>query len=404
MSTSDATRGAKRAKDPKPSEVVEKATAAADDGAAKTTGIAALIAWVMKLKIVRVFQNYGANGGPLLAAGMSYQAVFAIFAALAATFSIFGLALAANPQLQDAIIAQLNTSVPGLIGPDGAIKPDALTSATPALGWTGIIAVAGLIFTAVGFLGSTRSAIRLIFNLPGPKTNPVLLKLKDFGLALAFAVLLLISAGMSILSVSAIGFVFDLFGWDQKSIAGEILARVVGLLVVFVFDTVVVAGIYRVLSGVPIPWQQLIPGSAFAAAVMGVLKILGSSLLGGATSNPLLASFAVIIGILIWFNLICQVLLVFASWIEVSMNDAHIDPRMLTPEQLEAQALQAEADAHRQVLTAQRATAAAELEDARGLRRSRLRRTVKRLDVELEAESEAPAIDPASAQGVGGSR
>ncbi|MEF2977691.1 YihY/virulence factor BrkB family protein [Subtercola sp. YIM 133946] len=388
----------KSAKDPKPSEAVEVATEDAEaKRATKPTGIKGLIDWVLHSKPVRVFQNYGANGGPLLASGMSYQAVFAIFAALAAVFSIFGLALASNPQLQDAIIAQLNTSVPGLIGPDGAIKPDALTSATPALGWTGVIAIAGLIFTAVGFLGSTRSAIRLIFNLPGPKTNFVLLKLKDFGLAIAFAILLLISAAMSIASSSALGFVFGLFGWDQTSVAGQVIARIVGLVVVYIFDTLVLAGVYRVLSGVPIPFRQLAPGAALGAVVMGILKVLGSALLGGATSNPLLASFAVIIGILIWFNLICQVLLIFASWIEVSMMDAHIDPRNLTPEEAEAEALQAEAEAHRTALLAQRTQMATELERAHGLRKGTLRRAIRRIDRELAREPQEPVIDPSSA-------
>ncbi|UFS57794.1 YihY/virulence factor BrkB family protein [Subtercola endophyticus] len=386
------------AKDPKPSDAVEVATdEAKGSGLPRPTGIKGLIDWVLHSKPVRVFQNYGNNGGPLLASGMSYQAVFAIFAALAAAFSIFGLALANNPQLQAAIFEQINTSVPGLIGPDGAIHPDSLTNATPALGWTGVIAIAGLIFTAVGFLGSTRSAIRLIFNLPGPKTNFVLLKLKDFGLAIAFAILLLISAALSIASSSALGFVFGLFGWDQSSVAGQVIARVVGLLVVYVFDTIVLAGVYRILSGVPIPFRQLAPGAALGAVVMGVLKVLGSSLLGGATSNPLLASFAVIIGILIWFNLICQVLLIFASWIEVSMQDAHVDPRNLTPEQAEREALQAEAEAHRTALAAQRTQVTSELERAHGLRRSNLRRALRRLDRELAREPAVPVIDPSSA-------
>jgi membrane protein len=352
----------------------------------KATGIPGLIAWVQQLKPVRVFMNYGANGGPLLASGMSYQAVFAIFAALWVVFSIFGLALASNPELQAALIQQINTSVPGLIGPNGAIQADALLS-TPALGWTGAIALVGLVLTAVGFLGSTRAAIRLIFGLPGPKTNPVLLKLKDFALAIVFAIILLISAALSIASTSALGFVFGLLGWDTSSTFGEIAARVIGLIIVYVFDTIVLAGTYRVLSGVPIPLRELLPAAALGAAVMGVLKILGSSLLGGATSNPLLASFAVIIGILIWFNLICQVILIFASWIAVSMADDGLDARDLSPAEVKSEAMQTLAEAHHIVLVAQRQEIETELERARGLRRTNLRRALKRIDKQLAKEN-----------------
>ncbi|MFT2689705.1 hypothetical protein [Clavibacter zhangzhiyongii] len=55
----------------------------------------------MALKPVRVFLAYGAAGGPILAAGMSYQAVFAVFAALAVGFSVAGSVLAGNPALLD---------------------------------------------------------------------------------------------------------------------------------------------------------------------------------------------------------------------------------------------------------------------------------------------------------------
>jgi membrane protein len=55
-----------------------------------------------------------------------------------------------------------------------------------------------------------------------------------------------------------------------------------------------------------------------------VLKVLGSLLLGGASSNPLIASFAVIVGLLIWFNLVCQVILVCAAWVVVSASDAGV--------------------------------------------------------------------------------
>jgi membrane protein len=54
---------------------------------------------------------------------------------------------------------------------------------------------------------------------------------------------------------------------------------------------------------------------------IGALKVVGGALLGGAGTNPLLASFAVIVGLLIWFNLLCQVMLLAASWIYVGMTD-----------------------------------------------------------------------------------
>ena len=48
---------------------------------------------------------------------------------------------------------------------------------------------------------------------------------------------------------------------------------------------------------------------------ISVLQLLGSRLLGGATSNPLLAPFSVFIGMLIWFSFIAQILMYCATFI-----------------------------------------------------------------------------------------
>lgn len=283
----------------------------------------ATVAWVTKLKPVRVFQWYASRRGPLLSAGLSYQAIFAVFAAIWVGFAIAGTVIRSNPQLQTALFDLLETNVPGLIDDgsgNGAIDPEQLLQAG-ILGWTGVIAAGVLLFTALGWLGSGRDAVRAMFSLPGAQTNVFLMYLKDLGLALGFGAAIVVSAVLSVLSTSALGLFFDWVGIDQRSEAAYWAGRIVGVLLVLVLDTVTLGVFYRVVSGIPIPFRLLAQGTILAAVALGVLKVLGQTLLGGATSNPLLASFAVIIGLLIWFNLICQVILIGAAWIAVGAAD-----------------------------------------------------------------------------------
>jgi membrane protein len=283
-----------------------------------------VVAWVMALRPVRVFLDYGAHRGPLLAAGLSNQAIFAVFAAIWVAFSVFGIVLAGNPELQDALFSLLGNAVPGLIdtGEGGAIDPDDLVNTT-VLGWTGAIALVGLFLTALGWLASARDAVRVLGDLPAPSTNFLLLKLKDLGLAIGFGILLLISAGLSVLSSQALDGVLDWLG-IRDSDATSLLGRGLSILLMFLLDTVVLAAFYRILAGVHIPLRFLAQGALLGALALGVLKVLGTALLGGATNNPLLAGFAVIIGLLIWFTLICQVILIAACWVFVSMKDAGV--------------------------------------------------------------------------------
>jgi len=279
---------------------------------------------VTQWRPVRVLQYYGAARGHILASGLAYQAIFAVFAAVWISFAVAGLVLARDIGLRQSLIAIISESVPGLIGdgPGGAIDPETLLTAG-IFEWTGAIALVGLLVTALGWLASARDAVRVLFGLPPIAGNVLLVRAKDLGLAVGFGALLLLSALLSVMGTQATDLVLGLVGLRETPVA-VVLSRILSLTVMFALDVVVLAALYRVLAGVAIPFARLRTGALIGAAGLGVLKVLGSLLLGGASSNPLLASFAVIIGLLIFFNLVCQVILIAAAWIAVGVNDAHI--------------------------------------------------------------------------------
>jgi membrane protein len=304
-----------------------------------------------------VFTHFTSVGGSILAGGMSYQAIFAIFAALWVGFSIAGLFLTSNPQLLNALYALINRSVPGLIGADGVIDPESLANAG-VFTWTGALALGGLLITVLGWLSTTAQAVRTIFGMPQPSTFFLLVKLRELGLGLLFGLLLVASALLSLATTAALGLLFGLFSIPQDSLWYLTAARLIGLAAALLIDAVTLAGLFRVLSRVRIPLRRLVAGALLGAGGLGLLKLLGGALLGGASKNPLLATFAVIIGLLIWFNLISTVMLLAASWIAVGMNDAGIEPHTLSADE--------EAESQRQRMhDALRLTAQASLDAAR---------------------------------------
>jgi membrane protein len=279
------------------------------------------INWLQRSRPFRVFTRYTQNHGELLAGGMSVSALFSVFAALYVGFAIAGIALQSSPDLRDAFVSMVSISVPGLIdtGHGGAINLDDLLE-TRILGWSGIVAVVVLTLTALGWLGATRDAVRAIFGLSAQKAFFLLLKLKDLGLIIGFGAVMIISAALTVGSTSALTFVLGALGADKVAFT-QAAVRVVVLLIVLALDTAVLATLFRVLSGVLIPWRRLLAGSLLGGIALGILKVLGSVLLGGAGRNPLLASFAIIVGLLIWFSLICRIILLAASWIAVDMTE-----------------------------------------------------------------------------------
>ena len=148
------------------------------------TRVSTLTQKTMALFPVRVWRHFLARNGFILSAGMSYQALFAIFAAVYVVFAVAGIWLTGNEEALNAFIALLNSFAPGLIGDDGIISTDDLvaiaTTSTSLFGWTGAVALVGLIWTAIGWITYSRIAVRSIFGLPKDTRAYALLKTRDF--------------------------------------------------------------------------------------------------------------------------------------------------------------------------------------------------------------------------------
>ena len=286
--------------------------------------IADLVAWVQRLKPVRVFVHYGRERGPILASGLAYQALFAVFASLWVAFSIAGLVVSGDSGLQGAIIDLLDEAIPGLFDSDGdgtgAIDPAVLGQGA-AFTFSGIVALLGLLFTALGWLAAARDSVRQLLDLPPAATNPVLQKLIDLAGGVAFAVLLLAAAGLSFAGSSATEWVLDWFGISRESVFGFVASRAVSIVVSVLVYAVALAGLYRVLSGAKVPWRFLRGGILIGAIGIAALTVVSGLLLGGATNNPLIKTVAVVAGLLIYYNFVCQILLLAASWMAVGIDD-----------------------------------------------------------------------------------
>lgn len=282
------------------------------------------LAWARGLLPYRVYKSYSAAGGNLLAAGMSFQAVFATFAAIWVGFSLTGIFLSQRPDIRRAVIGFINAQVPDLITTGGPIDPKLLESTT-SFGWTGGLAVVVVLYTAINWLNYVRTAVRTIFALPQSNLNFMLLKVYDLVLAVLYVIFVLLSAAATVGLTKLSGLVFPTLGIEDSSGIGKIVFQTVGLIVVFLFDTILLAAIIRILSGVPIPWRILLGGTLLGGVALMALKILGTYLLTKPVSNPLLASFAVFIGLLIYFNFASRIYLLATSWVAVQMRDQGIE-------------------------------------------------------------------------------
>jgi membrane protein len=73
--------------------------------------------------------------------------------------------------------------------------------------------------------------------------------------------------------------------------------------------------VVRVRAGQTPPRKDLLSGAAIAGVGLGVLRLVGTTVVSGSVhSNPALVPFAVIVVLLAWVNLMARILLTAAAW------------------------------------------------------------------------------------------
>ncbi len=285
-----------------------------------STPVSRAIAWALQRKPVRAFLLYSEHRGVVLADSVTYRTLFSVFAGVLLGFSAAALWLAGNPSAWQALIDAVNGVVPGLVGKQGLIKLDKI-DAPASFSIAGAIATLGLVGSAIGAIGSLRTAMRTIADEVADDVLFVWVLLRNLALAVGIGAALVAAAGVTFLGTAGIGILADLVGIGQGSPMVQFGGWALSLLVVFALDAVVIAVLFRVLSGVKARARTLWGGAVLGAVGLTVLQQLSGLFVGGATSNPLLTSFASLIALLLWLNLSSQVILVATAFIVTGVRE-----------------------------------------------------------------------------------
>ncbi|MGO1538626.1 MAG: YihY/virulence factor BrkB family protein [Leucobacter sp.] len=278
-----------------------------------------LIAWALRQRIVRAFLLYSNHQGAMLADSITYRALFSVFAAVLLGFTIAALWLGGNPDAMRALSESLNSVIPGMsnfIGPETVQAPAGFTI-------VGVISLLGLVGAAISAIGRLRAALRMLANQVADDTGFLWVLVRNLLVAVAFGGLLGVAAAASFLGSVGIDAVIGWFGISSGSLTSLVLTRGLGVLTVLIVDTLAVALVFRLLSGITPPASALWGGAILGGVGLTVLQELSGLFVRGATSNPLLASFASLIALLLWFNLSSQVILIASSYIVTATEESH---------------------------------------------------------------------------------
>lgn len=267
------------------------------------------ITWWKTSRLGRAFRQYNLANGAVLSGGITYKALFSLFAGLTIGFTVFARVLGNDESLKNSVVDAVNSAIPGLISTStskGILSMDSLVLGS-TINTTSVIAVVVLLWSVITCMEAVRSSVRVMFALPPQSSNAVKARLRGL---LVFA-----CVGLGIILSSALGIAASALGRiiDKNVDIGNIGAgglQALSFAMSIAFDAVLFVVVVRLLAGIKTTKLDLLYGGLMAAGGFAIIRALGTTAVSGSVkNNPLFATGAVLVTILVWLYFYSRILL-----------------------------------------------------------------------------------------------
>lgn len=269
--------------------------------------------------LVRMYHRYQADTGDRLAAAVTFYWFLSLFPILLVAIAILGFALGADAQTQ---------VVNGLHGylPDSLSQTIGKVVAT-SKGKAGVIGLLGTLLSGLGWIDALRGAIRTIWHQGETTGNFVTRKLFDIAILIGLFAVIGASVLVSGAATASTDGVLSFLGLTHTTGIG-VLTQVLGYLIGGAVDTALFLYLFSRLARVRSPLRRIFKGSLFGAVVFEVVKYAGAFYVGRTTSKgeATYGTFAVVVGLLLFLNLISRVILLAAAFTVTRPYDSDVAP------------------------------------------------------------------------------
>lgn len=270
--------------------------------------------------LIRAFGRYQADAGDRQAAAVTFFGFLSFFPLIALATSLLSYVL--GDEAIGTVVREVNSYAPGLA--DQLKLKETLTDNRKA-GATGLLGLAGLLYAGLGWVDALREAIRTVWHHNVNEGNLVVKKLKDVVVLAGLGLAVVVSVGISAATGAFTGFALDLVGLEKTAVATAV-AKVVGVTLGLATSTGLFLYLFLRLPKVQSPFRRVAQGALLAGVLFEVLKRVGAIYIERTTENPVYGAFAVIVGLLVWINIVSRMLLVCAAWTVTEPYDSDVRP------------------------------------------------------------------------------
>ncbi len=268
-------------------------------------------------RIVEAIEHYATVNGGGQAAASAYYAFLAFFPILAMGFFVVGYIARFYPQAQAGLIDAVNTFFPNMVG-DGSnqIPIDTFSRFGNSVG---LIGLAGLLFTGLGWLSSIRNGLYVVFDRPrDDRPNFFVGKFRDlYNLALLGATLL-VSVSMSSAITGYGADLVRLVGLEPDDYWPGLLLNWLAILLSLGITTGLFVMMYRFLAHPSVSRRALWQGGFVAGLLFEVLKWAAVTVISHTASLPAAQAFGIALVVVVWINYFSRIAMFGAAWARVA--------------------------------------------------------------------------------------
>lgn len=267
--------------------------------------------------------RFQADAGNQLAAAVTYFSFLSLFPVLLLALSVFGFVLKNHPDLQAKLLANVSSVLPG----GGAEVTRSINGAVSSRAATGIVGLVGLLYSGLGWVDNLRTAVRTVWHQNVSAGNFFATKGKDLLILLGLGLTLGVSVAITGIGTAATTFLIDLVGLSHFFGVG-VLTKVITVALAIGADVLVFLWLFLRLPKVPAPRNRVVRGALFAAVGFEILKLVGTFYIARVTKNATATygAFGVVIGILVWMNLVARFVVFAAVWTVTAPYDDDVAP------------------------------------------------------------------------------
>jgi membrane protein len=270
--------------------------------------------------LIRAFGRYSADAGDRQAASVTFFGFLSFFPILALATTVLSYVL--GPDAVDTVVEQVDAYAPGLAE---QLQLRDILSADRATGIAGALSLLGLLYSGLGWVDALREAVRTIWHHNVKEGNFLVKKAKDVVILLGLGTTLLLSIGISAASGAFSDAALELVGLEG-SVVATVVTYVLGIVLGLLTSTAIFMFLFWRLPKVQSPFRRVLRGAFLAGVLFELLKRVGALYIERTTENPIYGIFAVVVGLLVWINIVSRMLLVCAAWTVTAPYDSDVEP------------------------------------------------------------------------------